>query len=101
VHEHDPEVALYGLGTDGLTVPRGVIAAAARLLRPGGLLVMEHAEVQAGAVRAAVRATGAFTAVRTLADLNGRDRMVVARRTARPVVVRATAATRPGLDSPT
>ena len=101
VHEHDPEVALYGLGPDGLTVPRGVLAAAARLLRPGGLLVMEHAEVQADAVRAAVRATGAFTAVRTLADLTGRDRMVVARRTARPAAVRTTTVAPTGLDSPT
>ncbi len=101
VHEHDPEVALYGLGPDGLTVPRGVLAAAARLLRPGGLLVMEHAEVQADAVRAAVRATGAFTAVRTLADLTGRDRMVVARRAAGPAAGPATAVAPTGLDSPT
>ncbi|WP_374199125.1 peptide chain release factor N(5)-glutamine methyltransferase [Actinotalea ferrariae] len=89
VRDHDPGVALYGLGPDGLTVPRGVAAAAARLLRPGGVLVMEHAEVQAAAVRALVGdlvrdADGgaAFTDVRTEADLSGRDRMVVATRTA-------------------
>ncbi|MFC8922778.1 peptide chain release factor N(5)-glutamine methyltransferase [Cellulosimicrobium sp. NPDC057127] len=81
VAEHDPEVALYGLGADGLEVPRGVTAAAARLLRRGGVYVMEHAEVQAGAAREMVAATGAFTDVRTVADLTGRDRMVVARRT--------------------
>ncbi|WP_454043226.1 peptide chain release factor N(5)-glutamine methyltransferase [Cellulosimicrobium sp. Marseille-Q8652] len=80
VAEHDPAVALYGLGADGLEVPRGVTAAAARLLRPGGLYVMEHAEVQAAAARAMVGATGAFVDVRTRADLTGRDRMVVARR---------------------
>lgn len=80
VREHDPAVALYGLGPDGLTVPRGVVAAAARLLRHGGTLVMEHAEVQAAAVRAMVGSTGCFTDVRTAADLAGRDRMVVARR---------------------
>ncbi|WP_069386952.1 peptide chain release factor N(5)-glutamine methyltransferase [Cellulosimicrobium cellulans] len=78
---HDPAVALYGLGADGLEVPRGVTAAAARLLRPGGVYVMEHAEVQAAAARAMVADTGAFADVRTLADLTGRDRMVVARRT--------------------
>ncbi|WP_199423460.1 peptide chain release factor N(5)-glutamine methyltransferase [Actinotalea solisilvae] len=78
VREHDPGVALYGLGPDGLEVPRGVVAAAARLLRPGGTLVMEHAEVQAAAVRALVVRTGAFAEVRTAADLAGRDRMVVA-----------------------
>lgn len=86
VRDHDPAVALYGLGSDGLTVPRGVAVAAARLLRPGGLVVMEHAEVQAAAARAlvlAVRAgdAPAFADVHTAQDLTGRDRMVVARRT--------------------
>ena len=80
VREHDPAVALYGLGPDGLTVPAGVVEAAARLLVPGGLFVMEHAEVQAEAVRGLVRACGAFEQVETRADLTGRDRMVVARR---------------------
>jgi release factor glutamine methyltransferase len=80
VAQHDPAVALYGLGEDGLEVPRGIAAAAARLLRPGGLFVMEHAEVQADAARALVRATGAFDDIRTGVDLTGRARMVVARR---------------------
>ncbi|WP_024287728.1 peptide chain release factor N(5)-glutamine methyltransferase [Cellulomonas sp. KRMCY2] len=80
VREHDPAVALYGLGRDGLTVPAGVVEAAARLLVPGGLFVMEHAEVQAEAVRELVRAGGAFEQVETRQDLTGRDRMVVARR---------------------
>jgi len=80
VRDHDPAVALYGLGPDGLTVPTGVVGAAVRLLRAGGLLVMEHAEVQAAAVRAVVEATGVFAQVRTAVDLAGRDRMVVARR---------------------
>ncbi|MBC7550980.1 MAG: peptide chain release factor N(5)-glutamine methyltransferase [Cellulomonas sp.] len=80
VADHDPAVALYGLGADGLEVPRGIVAAAARLLRPGGLLVLEHAEVQDGAARDMVDRTGAFTAARTGADLTGRARMVIARR---------------------
>lgn len=79
VRDHDPDLALYGGGADGLQVPRGVVRAAARLLRPGGLFVMEHAEVQAAAVREVVGA-GGFTAVRTERDLTGRERMVVARR---------------------
>lgn len=85
VAHHDPAVALYGLGADGLEVPRGVTAAAARLLRPGGLYVMEHAETQAAAARAMVEATGAFEAAQTRTDLTGRPRMVVSRRTATSV----------------
>ncbi|MDM8086363.1 peptide chain release factor N(5)-glutamine methyltransferase [Cellulomonas cellasea] len=82
VAEHDPAVALYGLGADGLEVPRGITAAAVRLLRPGGLFVMEHAEVQDAAARALVTATGAFDDIRTDVDLTGRARMVLARRRA-------------------
>ncbi|MEU4386522.1 peptide chain release factor N(5)-glutamine methyltransferase [Promicromonospora sp. NPDC023805] len=86
VAEHDPAVALYGLGPDGLEVPRGITDAAARLLRPGGLYVMEHAEVQAEAARdmvvAARDADGrpVFGEPETRKDLTGRHRMVVARR---------------------
>ncbi|MGN8246671.1 peptide chain release factor N(5)-glutamine methyltransferase [Cellulomonas soli] len=80
VRDHDPDLALYGGGADGLDVPRAVLQAAARLLRPGGLLVMEHAEVQAESARAAAAATGAFTAIGTAPDLTGRARMLVARR---------------------
>ncbi|MBD8080088.1 peptide chain release factor N(5)-glutamine methyltransferase [Cellulosimicrobium arenosum] len=80
VADHDPAVALYGLGPDGLEVPRGVTRAAARLLRAGGLYVMEHAEVQASGARDMVVATGGFEDVRTEQDLTGRDRMVVATR---------------------
>ncbi|PJI84792.1 peptide chain release factor N(5)-glutamine methyltransferase [Luteimicrobium subarcticum] len=85
VARHDPAVALYGLGPDGLEVPRGVARAALRLLRDGGTFVMEHAEVQAASARALVEGTrtpagDAFTDVRTLPDLTGRPRMVVARR---------------------
>ncbi|MFD2793171.1 peptide chain release factor N(5)-glutamine methyltransferase [Promicromonospora vindobonensis] len=86
VAEHDPAVALYGLGPDGLEVPRGITSAAARLLRPGGLYVMEHAEVQAEAARAMVAAARdadgrpAFGEPETRKDLTGRPRMVVARR---------------------
>ncbi|WP_460707894.1 N5-glutamine methyltransferase family protein [Myceligenerans halotolerans] len=83
VAEHDPPVALYGLGADGLEVPRGIAAAAARLLRPGGLFVMEHAEVQAAAARATADRTGAFGPATTRDDLTRRPRMVVARRTSR------------------
>lgn len=83
VRDHDPDVALYGGGADGLDVPRATLAAAVRLLAPGGLLVMEHAEVQAAAVRAAAEAAG-LVEVRTEPDLTGRPRAVVARAPAPP-----------------
>jgi release factor glutamine methyltransferase len=82
VRDHDPALALYGGGADGLDVARGVVAAAGRLLRPGGLLVMEHADVQGAAVRDVVRGAGAFLGPVTAPDLTGRDRMVLARRAA-------------------
>jgi release factor glutamine methyltransferase len=79
VADHDPPRALYGGGADGLDVPRGVVAAAAGLLVPGGLLVMEHADGQGQATRALVAGPG-WDDVRTVADLTGRPRALVARR---------------------
>jgi release factor glutamine methyltransferase len=86
VRDHDPDLALYGGGLDGLDVPCSVLRTAARLLVPGGLLVMEHAEVQDAAAREAARSTGAFTAIESRPDLTGRPRMLVARRSAQPHV---------------
>ena len=45
VRIHEPAVALYG-GGDGLDVIRGIAKTAAMLLKSGGLLVVEHADVQ-------------------------------------------------------
>jgi release factor glutamine methyltransferase len=45
VRDHDPGLALYG-GPDGLQVVRPLVQQAAMLLRPGGLLLVEHADVQ-------------------------------------------------------
>lgn len=75
VAEHDPPMALYGGSADGLAVPRAFVRRAAELLRPGGLLVMEHAEVQAEALRGILAEAG-FTDVETVRDLTGRDRAV-------------------------
>ncbi len=81
VLDHDPAAALWGGGADGLDVPRAVVAAAARLLRPGGLLVMEHAAVQGPSTRA-LAAAPRWTDVSTRPDLAGRDRVLIARRAA-------------------
>jgi release factor glutamine methyltransferase len=80
VREYDPASALFGGGEDGLDVPRAVVAAAVRLLRPGGLFIMEHADVQGAPTREIALLTGAFESIETRADLTGRDRMLVARR---------------------
>ena len=45
VRDHDPGRALYG-GPDGLDVVRPLAEQAAALLRPGGLLLIEHADAQ-------------------------------------------------------
>ena len=78
VRDHDPALALYGGGDDGLEVPRAVVAASAVLLRPGGLLVMEHGDAQGAPTRALAGA--GWDGVRTARDLTGRDRMLLARR---------------------
>ncbi len=79
VAEHDPPLALWG-GPDGLDVVRGLLVTAARLLRPGGWLGIEHADQQGGSLPALVRAHGAFTHVEDHPDLAGRPRFTTARR---------------------
>jgi release factor glutamine methyltransferase len=78
VQLHDPPVALYG-GVDGLDVVRTVSRTAARLLHPGGTLVLEHGELQGAAIAALLRSDG-WTAVATHRDLLGRDRATTALR---------------------
>jgi release factor glutamine methyltransferase len=43
--DHDPAIALFS-GVDGLDVAREVVVVAASLLKPGGFVGMEHADVQ-------------------------------------------------------
>ena len=78
VRDHDPHVALYGGSVDGLAIPRLVAARAAGLLRPGGVLVMEHADTQGETLPAALRATGSWSSVEDRPDLTGRPRATVA-----------------------
>lgn len=81
VAEHDPEIALYGGSADGLRLPLAAAAAGARLLKPGGCFVMEHAEVQAPALARILGADPSWTTVRTHQDLSRRDRATSAVRT--------------------
>jgi release factor glutamine methyltransferase len=101
VRDHEPAMALYG-GDDGLDVVRGVLRTAAILLRPGGLVVVEHADVQglaAGSsgvpgvasaltmphddesLRGGATGSALFTGVSDRIDLNGLPRFTLARRT--------------------
>lgn len=77
----DPHTALYGGGGDGLSFPFAVIQLAARAVRGGGVVLMEHAEEQGAQLRATAIATGAFNRTQTLADLTGRDRITIMWRT--------------------
>ncbi|MCF6505966.1 peptide chain release factor N(5)-glutamine methyltransferase [Blastococcus sp. MG754426] len=79
VADHDPPLALWG-GPDGLDVVRGLLVTAARLLRPGGWLGIEHADQQGESLPAVVRSHGAFTDVDDHPDLAGRPRYTTARR---------------------
>ncbi len=73
---YDPESALFG-GPDGLRDLRVFIARAARLLRPGGTLVVEHADGQGAAVRA-IAAEAGFGMTTTHTDLLHRERALTA-----------------------
>jgi|688.fasta_scaffold47973_2 release factor glutamine methyltransferase len=76
VHLHDPSMALYG-GSDGLDLVRKVELAAKRLLRKGGALVIEHADMQGESIRQLILSLGWRQCV-THKDLAGRDRATTA-----------------------
>ena len=80
--DHDPAMALYGGGEDGMELPDAAARTAARLLRPGGYFVMEHAEVQAGTIAERLAADPAWQDVASHNDLNDRPRATSAVRSA-------------------
>ncbi|GAA2778375.1 peptide chain release factor N(5)-glutamine methyltransferase [Saccharopolyspora taberi] len=79
VRDHDPHVAVFG-GRDGLDVVRQVVGCAARLLRPGGGVAIEHDDTHGGSVPALLSARRVLTDVEDHADLAGRPRFATARR---------------------
>jgi len=78
VRHWDPPAALYG-GEDGLDVVRVLSRVGRRLLRPGGVLVIEHGEWQGAPIRELLTADG-WRAASTHTDLTLRDRATVALR---------------------
>jgi release factor glutamine methyltransferase len=71
VANFEPAIALFG-GPDGLELPKRFIDAAARLLKTGGLLAIEHTETQ-GAAIAKLLSTD-FNQIALHQDLTGRPR---------------------------
>lgn len=78
VVDHDPAIALWA-GEDGLDVIRLVERAARRLLRPGGLVVVEHSDRQGRSAPAVFTDAGGWAEVTDHVDHEGRDRFVTAR----------------------
>lgn len=74
----DPDMALYG-GEDGLDIVRVLSGRALGLLRPGGLLVIEHGELQGESIREILTVDG-WRAAATHRDLTLRDRATTALR---------------------
>lgn len=77
VRDYDPELALYGGSDDGLALPERIIGRAAALLRPGGLLVMEH-DVSQDAALCDYALDHGFATASTGLDLAGRPRFLTA-----------------------
>ncbi|MEU0153195.1 peptide chain release factor N(5)-glutamine methyltransferase [Micromonospora fulviviridis] len=78
---HDPDEAVFG-GADGLDVIRPVVGRAAALLRPGGLVGVEHDDTHATAVPALLAADGRYERVEEHRDMVGRPRYATASRRA-------------------
>jgi len=78
VENFEPELALRGGKVDGMQVPKIFIEAAARLLKPDGVFIIEHHEKQAELIKQVLNQD--FKLQQTHADLTGRDRFTSARR---------------------
>lgn len=80
VQAYEPALALDGGSSDGLEIPLQWVRAAAGLLRPGGLLLLEHDSSQGINLPAAVKELGGWGIVHDRPDLTGKDRYLIARR---------------------
>ncbi len=79
VKEHEPRQALVG-GEDGLAYYKRIINGAADWLRPGGYLVLEIGEAQANAIIKLMRSEEHYGEIEIIKDLQGKERIISARR---------------------
>ncbi|NUT46168.1 MAG: peptide chain release factor N(5)-glutamine methyltransferase [Saccharothrix sp.] len=79
VADHDPRHAVFG-GPDGLAVIRHVVAVAARLLKPGGYVAIEHDDTHGAIVPALLATRRVLTDIEDHRDLAWRPRFATARR---------------------
>jgi release factor glutamine methyltransferase len=79
VRAHDPHLALDG-GADGLDAYRVIAPAAFELLAPGGVVVVEVGQGQAGDVARLMAEKGLDSGLPAKADLSGIKRAVMARK---------------------
>lgn len=77
--DHDPHLALFS-GDDGLDAIRVIARRGLVLLRPGGVVGVEHADVQGASAPAVFSDGGRWAEVRDHRDLAGRPRFTTARR---------------------
>lgn len=78
VHLHDPAEALYGDSADGLAIPLQMAERAAMLLRPGGVLLLEHADDQSPPLRRGLEQTGHWVSLVDHRDWTQRPRLLEA-----------------------
>ena len=74
---HEPKSALFG-GEEGLEIPKNFIKAAERLLKPSGLLLLEHDDSQSAQLQSILAPN--FYEILHFKDLNERPRWISARR---------------------
>jgi release factor glutamine methyltransferase len=79
VRDYEPRAALDG-GPDGLACYRCIVANAFPYLKPGGHLIFEVGDDQAGLVKQSLQAHGGWNEIEVIQDLSGHDRVVSTRR---------------------
>nr|WP_042195120.1 peptide chain release factor N(5)-glutamine methyltransferase [Kibdelosporangium sp. MJ126-NF4]CEL21687.1 Protein-N(5)-glutamine methyltransferase PrmC, methylates polypeptide chain release factors RF1 and RF2 [Kibdelosporangium sp. MJ126-NF4]CTQ92467.1 Protein-N(5)-glutamine methyltransferase PrmC, methylates polypeptide chain release factors RF1 and RF2 [Kibdelosporangium sp. MJ126-NF4] len=79
VADHDPDIAVFG-GPDGLDIVKSVVTCAARLLKPGGRVGIEHDDSQGDSVPELLTARRVLSEVEDHRDLAGRPRFATALR---------------------